>query len=76
MGCALQSAGIGHPWPDVIPSSRFGQRPAQPVYHEQVDPSVVVEVTADAAFELFLEPGDGVPVLAEIERGYRPEVDE
>lgn len=53
MGCALQSAGIGHPWPDVIPSSRFGQRPEQPVYYEQADPSVGVEVTADAAFELY-----------------------
>ncbi|MCE3554502.1 hypothetical protein LWC33_23970 [Pseudonocardia sp. RS11V-5] len=41
-----------HPWPEVIPSARFGQRPSEPVEYVQVAPSVVVELEVDAAFEL------------------------
>ncbi|GAA2884048.1 hypothetical protein GCM10010472_47670 [Pseudonocardia halophobica] len=41
----------GHPWPEVIPSARFGQRPSEPVAYVQVAPEVVVELEVDAAFE-------------------------
>ncbi|MFC5948380.1 hypothetical protein ACFQH9_08850 [Pseudonocardia lutea] len=40
-----------HPWPGVIPSARFGQRPSEPVAYVQVAPSVVVELEVDTAFE-------------------------
>jgi ATP-dependent DNA ligase len=40
-----------HPWPEVIPSARFGQRPSEPVAYVQVAPSVVVELEVDAAYE-------------------------
>ncbi|WP_433504792.1 RNA ligase family protein [Pseudonocardia halophobica] len=40
-----------HPWPDVIPSARFGQRPSMPVEYEKVRPAVVVELDVDAAYE-------------------------
>jgi ATP-dependent DNA ligase len=40
-----------HPWPEVIPSSRFGQRPSQPVEYTRVVPSLVVELDVDTAFE-------------------------
>jgi hypothetical protein len=35
----------------VIPSSRFGQRPSQPVAYTRVVPSLVVELDVDTAFE-------------------------
>jgi hypothetical protein len=35
----------------VIPSSRFGQRPSQPVEYTRVVPSLVVELDVDTAFE-------------------------
>jgi hypothetical protein len=37
--------------PEVIPSSRFGQRPGQPVEYTRVVPSLVVELDVDTAFE-------------------------
>ncbi|MCE3556307.1 hypothetical protein LWC33_33305 [Pseudonocardia sp. RS11V-5] len=40
-----------HPWPEVLPSARFGQRPSEPVAYVQVAPSVVVELEVDTAFE-------------------------
>ena len=40
-----------HPWPALIPSSRFGQRPSQPVEYVQVEPTVVVEVDVDTSYE-------------------------
>jgi ATP-dependent DNA ligase len=40
-----------HPWPEVIPSSRFGQRPSQPVEYTRVVPSLVVELDVDTACE-------------------------
>lgn len=54
----LQPPGIGrqrptHPWPQPLPAgrlTRFGQRDALP--YKQVEPDLVVEVSADTAFEL------------------------
>ncbi|WP_103384213.1 ATP dependent DNA ligase [Pseudonocardia dioxanivorans] len=40
-----------HPWPPRIPAGRFGQLGADPVEYKQVEPSVVVEVATDVAFE-------------------------
>jgi ATP-dependent DNA ligase len=40
-----------HPWPGAIPSSRFGQRPSQPVEYTRVTPTVVVELAVDTSFE-------------------------
>jgi ATP-dependent DNA ligase len=42
--------GPGHPWPEVLPSTRWG-RPGPPTVYTQVRPSVVVEVTVDTAVE-------------------------
>jgi ATP-dependent DNA ligase len=47
----LVAAGGTHPWPKVIPSSRFGQRPSKPVDYTRVEPSLVVELDVDMAFE-------------------------
>jgi hypothetical protein len=41
----------GHPWPDTIPSSRFGQWPNKPVVSVRVAPTVVVELEVDTAYE-------------------------
>ncbi|MDT7700256.1 MAG: hypothetical protein QOJ30_2581, partial [Pseudonocardiales bacterium] len=65
-----------HPWPATIPSSRFGQRPSEPIDYLQVAPRTVVELDVDTSFEqdrwrhatryirlrADLHPGD-VPVL-------------
>jgi len=40
-----------HPWPEQIPSSRFGQLPSQPVDYTPAEPDIVVEVEADVWFE-------------------------
>ncbi|GAA4692496.1 ATP-dependent DNA ligase [Pseudonocardia yuanmonensis] len=47
----LSAADAEHPWPTVLPPSRFGQRPGRPVEYVQVRPSVVVELEVDAAYE-------------------------
>ena len=47
----LVAAGGTHPWPKVIPSSRFGQRHSKPVDYTRVEPSLVVELDIDMAFE-------------------------
>jgi len=39
-----------HPWPKVIPSSRFGQRPSEPVEYTRVVPNVIVELDVDTSF--------------------------
>jgi hypothetical protein len=49
----LVAAGGAHPWPEVIPSSRFGQRPSKPVEYTRVEPSLVVELDVDVAFEQY-----------------------
>jgi ATP-dependent DNA ligase len=48
---ALRPCAGAHPWPDAIPSSRFGQRPSQPVEYTRVTPTVVVELAVDTSFE-------------------------
>jgi hypothetical protein len=40
-----------HPWPTVLPGSRFGLPGSDPVAHTPVAPSVVVEIEADRAHE-------------------------
>jgi ATP-dependent DNA ligase len=40
-----------HPWPERIPSSRFGQLPPEPVDYTPKEPLLVVEVDADVCFE-------------------------
>ncbi|MFC7655450.1 hypothetical protein ACFQ34_08745 [Pseudonocardia benzenivorans] len=40
-----------HPWPPVIPASRFGQLGAEPVAYTKVRPDLVVEVDADVCWE-------------------------
>lgn len=40
-----------HPWPERIPSSRFGQLPPEPVPYTRADPRLVVEVDADVCWE-------------------------
>jgi ATP-dependent DNA ligase len=42
----LVAADGTHPWPEVIPSSRFGQRPSKPVDYTRVEPSLVVELVS------------------------------
>ena len=40
-----------HPWPEQIPSSRFGQLPGESVEYTPTEPLLVVEVDADTCFE-------------------------
>ena len=47
----LAAAGDDHPWPNVIPSARFGRRTSEPIEYVQVRPKVVVELDVDAAYE-------------------------
>jgi hypothetical protein len=44
--------GAGHPWPGVLPSTRWG-RPGPPTAYTQVQPSVVVELIVDTAVEQY-----------------------
>ena len=44
--------GAGHPWPEVLPSTRWG-RPGPPTVYTQVRPEVVVEVVVDTAVEQY-----------------------
>jgi hypothetical protein len=41
-----------HPWPERIPSSRFGQLPGDLADYTPTEPLLVVEVDADVCFEL------------------------
>lgn len=50
LGVALRPAGPDHPWPDEIGSGRWGGK-SDKVRLTKVDPSVVVEVSADAALQ-------------------------
>lgn len=41
-----------HPWPETLPASRFGQLPGAPrVAYTQVEPTLVVEIEHDLAYE-------------------------
>ncbi len=51
LGAVLAPPRGAHPWPDRIPSSRFGQLPPEPVDYTPAEPSIVVEVDADICFE-------------------------
>jgi ATP-dependent DNA ligase len=42
--------GPGHPWPEVLPSTRWG-RPGPPTVYNQVRPELVAEVVVDTAVE-------------------------
>jgi ATP-dependent DNA ligase len=50
---ALRPCVGAHPWPDVIPSSRLGQRPGESVAYTRVEPTAVVELDVDIAFESY-----------------------
>ncbi|HET6259228.1 MAG TPA: hypothetical protein VFE39_11305 [Pseudonocardia sp.] len=47
----LTGADNEHPWRATIPSSRFGQRPSEPVEYQRVTPKTVVELDVDASFD-------------------------
>lgn len=47
----LAPAGPGHPWPDEVSARRLGHHGKGRVSITRVEPSLVVEVSADSAFE-------------------------
>ncbi|MHA6631836.1 ATP-dependent DNA ligase [Pseudonocardia sichuanensis] len=49
LGAVLRPAGPRHPWPPVLPPSRFGH--AAPVGYVRVEPVVVVELLVDTAVD-------------------------
>jgi ATP-dependent DNA ligase len=49
-GVLTPHIGPGHPWPEVLPSNRWG-RPGPPTVYTQVRPEVVVELVVDTAVE-------------------------
>jgi hypothetical protein len=51
LGAVLVSSRRAHPWPERIPSSRFGQLPGELVDYMQTEPLLAVEVDADVSFE-------------------------
>jgi hypothetical protein len=51
LGALLIPAQRTHPWPERIPSSRFGQLPGDLVDYTPTEPLLVVEVDADVCFE-------------------------
>jgi ATP-dependent DNA ligase len=52
LGRVLTPGAVGtHPWPVTIPSSRFGQRPSEPIDYVQVAPRTVVELDVDTSFQ-------------------------
>jgi hypothetical protein len=51
LGALLRSPQQAHPWPERIPSSRFGQPPGDLVDYTPTEPLLVVEVDADVCFE-------------------------
>jgi hypothetical protein len=51
LAAVLAVAGDEHPWPALLPATRFGQRPAELVEYVRVEPTVVIEVEVDAAVE-------------------------
>jgi hypothetical protein len=50
LGALLRPARRGHPWPDEISSARWGGRDSKKPL-TKVQPTVVVEVSADAAIQ-------------------------
>ena len=51
LGAMLTATHGVHPWPEQIPSSRFGHLPPQPVDYTPAEPDIVVEVEDDVWFE-------------------------
>ena len=51
LGALLRPPQRAHPWPEQIPSSRFGQPPGDLVDYTPTEPLLVVEVDADVCFE-------------------------
>ncbi|MCT2282467.1 ATP-dependent DNA ligase, partial [Micromonospora chalcea] len=48
----MRRSAVAHPWPQPLPASWSGQFDrAEPTRYDQVDPTVVVEITADTALE-------------------------
>jgi ATP-dependent DNA ligase len=64
--------GSGHPWPNPLPSTRWGQ-PGAPTAYTPVRPDVVVELTVDTAVEhhRWRHPAHFVRVRADL-RSWRP----
>jgi ATP-dependent DNA ligase len=49
---AVLTAPVGrHPWPEMLPANRFGQRPGDRVSYTRAEPVLVVEFEHDAAWE-------------------------
>jgi ATP-dependent DNA ligase len=51
LGALLVPPQRAHPWPERLPSSRFGQLPGDLVEYTPTEPLLVVEVVADVCFE-------------------------
>ena len=51
LGALLMPPRRAHPWPDRIPSSRFGQLPGDLIDYTPTEPMLVVELDADVCFE-------------------------
>ena len=51
LGALLVPPRRTHPWPDQIPSSRFGQLPGDLVDYTPTEPLLVVEVDTDVCFD-------------------------
>jgi ATP-dependent DNA ligase len=51
VGALLRPADARHPWPPELPAGRMGAFAREPVTITLVDPTLVVEVEADTAFE-------------------------
>ena len=51
LGVRLTPPRRDRPWPERLPSSRFGQLPPEPIPYIQAEPQVVVEVDADVCWE-------------------------
>jgi ATP-dependent DNA ligase len=51
LGALLVPPQRAHPWPERIPSSRFGQLPGDLVDYTPTEPLLVVEVDADVCFD-------------------------
>jgi hypothetical protein len=51
LGAVLTAPAGRHPWPETLPSSRFGQLPGQRVRYTQAEPALVMEFEHDSAWE-------------------------
>jgi ATP-dependent DNA ligase len=43
--------GPGHPWPELLPRSTWGRRPAEPLAYTRVHPDLVAELVVDPAVD-------------------------